>query len=307
MSIAIIGTGAIAEVHARAINHAGVKIDAVSGVEPDQVDLFAERFNISRKYLSTQELLEDDQVDAVIVATPSHLHAELTSLALESGKSVLCEVPLVLDLDSFQRVKSIAQVSNQVMAVAQTLRYSAPHMKLKELLVQDPSETVNIIIRNLMFRQENIGWTGVKRSWTDSVLWHHGAHAFDLASWLLGSKDVDLRMDKGPLWRNGEVMEVHGFLSDGPGRSATFNLSYHSRIASNDVVVITESDTYQIRNGVLFRNDQRISAETTWDEVLFDAVGRQDLAFINAVNSSAPSGYISIGEIEHVLHWLARP
>jgi 2-hydroxy-4-carboxymuconate semialdehyde hemiacetal dehydrogenase len=307
MSIAIIGTGAIAEVHARAINHAGMKIDAVSGVEPDQVDLFAERFNISRKYLSTQDLLKDDQVDAVIVATPSHLHAELTCLALESGKSVLCEVPLVLDLDSFQRVKAIAQSSNQVLAVAQTLRYSAPHMKLKELLLQNSAETLNVIIRNLMFRQENIGWTGVKRSWTDSVLWHHGAHAFDLASWLLGSTDLDARIDKGPLWRNGEVMEVHGFLSGGPAKSATLNLSYHSRIASNDVVVITEYDTYQITNGVLYRNDQQVSDVTTWDEVLFDAVGRQDVAFINAVNSNAPSGYISIGEIEHVLQWLAQP
>ena len=78
MGIAIIGTGAMAEVHAEALVRAGLSISAVSGVDEVQVAKFAERFGVQTRYRDSADLLTSDLVDSVIIATPSQYHAELT-------------------------------------------------------------------------------------------------------------------------------------------------------------------------------------------------------------------------------------
>ncbi len=306
MGIAIIGTGAIAEVHAEALTSAGTEIVAVSGIDADQVADFANRFKVRSRYQDQNELLQSDLVSAVIVATPSQFHSEITIEALKRDKAVLCEVPLALDWESYEKVQLTAGESKTFVAVAQTLRYSQPHLRLKEILTERHPELLNILIRNLMFRQENVGWTGVKRSWVDSVVWHHGSHAFDLASWLLSSQVIHAEIHEGPVWSNGQVMEVNGFLLTEAGHSATVSLSYHSRISQNDVVVITESDTYEISKGRLVHNDETLLSSAKPDYLFFDAVQRQDLAFSNALNTGDLSGVILVNQLEEIHRWLAR-
>jgi predicted dehydrogenase len=306
MGIAIIGTGAIAEVHAKALTNSGVLISAVSGVDQLQVKEFADRFGIKSRYQDSKELLENQSVTSVIIATPSQFHSQYTLEALEQNKPVLCEVPLAMKIEAFELVQKTAQERNVLTAVAQTLRYSLPHMRLKEILSEVQPETLNISVRNFMFRQENIGWTGVKRSWVDSVLWHHGSHSFDLAIWLLGATSFDSLIYVGPIWSNGQVMDVSGLFRTESGQTATVNLSYHSRISHNDVVVITETDTFEISQGRLTRNGELLVSPANGEESLADSVRRQDLAFIKAVDSGDLSEVISVDDLEVVYRLLAR-
>ena len=100
MGLGIIGTGAIAAVHAECMIDSDVPILGASGINQSEVEEFSKKFNVAKNYTNHLELLSDPNIDAVIVATPSDTHASISVDVLESGKAVLCEVPISLSLNS---------------------------------------------------------------------------------------------------------------------------------------------------------------------------------------------------------------
>ena len=304
MGLGIIGTGAIAAVHAECMVNSAVPILGVSGINESEVEEFAKRFNIGKKHSTHLELLADPNIDAVIVATPSDTHASISIDVLQSGKAVLCEIPIALSLNSYLEVRVEARRSKKLAAVSQTLRFSNAHIELKLILAGEKLKPSSVLIRTLMLRQENIGWTGVKRTWTDSVLWHHGAHAFDLALWLLEPTNPVADIRSGPKWGDQQVMDVNGRIESEDKRFASINLSYHSRHSKNDVVVITDTDTFEIVDGTLLRNGERITPALTNQQLLMNAVMKQDLTFLDAVKTGDYSQVITIESEFEVMSWL---
>lgn len=304
MGLGIIGTGAIAAVHAEGMIDATIPILGVSGINGSEVDEFSKKFKVERKYLNHLDLLSDSNIDAVIVATPSDTHASISIDVLQSGKAVLCEIPIALNLDSYLAVRKAARDAKKLAAVCQTLRFSHAHIELKRILKEENLQPLTVLIRNLMLRQENIGWTGVKRTWTDSVLWHHGAHTFDLALWLLEPTNPVIDIRSGPKWGNQQIMDINGSIQSDDKRLASINLSYHSRHQKNDVVVITESDTFEITSGALLRNGNRITPDVTNQQLLKSAVSTQDLSFLYAVKTGDHSQVITIDSQFDVMNLL---
>jgi len=294
LGLGIIGTGAIAAVHAECMIDAAIPILGVSGIDQSEVEEFAKKFSVAKSYLNHLDLLSDPNIDAVIVATPSDTHTNISIDVLESGKAVLCEIPISLSLNSYLRVRDAARASKNLAAVCQTLRFSSAHIELKKILKKENLKPLNVLIRNLMFRQENIGWTGAKRTWTDSVLWHHGAHSFDLALWLLEPTNPVVDIRSGPKWGDRQIMDINGRIESDDKRFATLSLSYHSRLQKNDVLVITESDTFEVTNGALIRNGEQITPDVPNQQLLKNAVAMQDLVFLNAVHTGDYSRVITI-------------
>ncbi len=306
MGLGIIGTGAIAAVHAQCMIDSNVPISSVSGINQSEVDEFAKKFNVAKTYLNHLDLLSDPSVDAVIVATPSDSHASISIDVLKSGKAVLCEVPLSLSFTSYLEVLEAARESKKLAAVCQTLRYSSAHLELKKILKSENLKPLSVLVRNLMLRQENIGWTGVKRTWTDSVLWHHGAHSFDIALWLLEPTSPVVDLKSGPIWGDQQIMEINGRIESDDKRFASLNLSYHSRHPKNDVVVITELDTFEVTNGALIRNGEQITPDVPNQQLLMNAVTKQDLAFLDAVHTGDHSQVITIESAYEVMNLLDK-
>ena len=294
MGLGIIGTGAIAAVHAECMIDSDVPILGASGINQSEVEEFSKKFNVAKNYTNHLDLLSDPNIDAVIVATPSDTHASISVDVLESGKAVLCEVPISLSLNSYLQVRDAARASKKLAAVCQTLRFSSAHIELKKILKKENLKPLNVLVRNLMLRQENIGWTGVKRTWTDSVLWHHGAHSFDLALWLLEPTNPVVDIRSGPKWGDQQIMDINGRIESDDKRSATLSLSYHSRLQKNDVLIITESDTFEVTNGALIRNGEQITPDVPNQQLLMNAVTKQDLAFLDAVHTGDHSQVITI-------------
>jgi 2-hydroxy-4-carboxymuconate semialdehyde hemiacetal dehydrogenase len=294
LGLGIIGTGAIAAVHAECMIDSDVPILGASGINQSEVEVFAKKFNVARSYTNHLDLLSDPNIDAVIVATPSDTHASISVDVLESGKAVLCEIPISLNLNSYLQVRDAARASKKLAAVCQTLRFSNANIELKKILKKENLKPSNVLVRNLMLRQENIGWTGVRRTWTDSVLWHHGAHSLDLALWLLEPTNPVVDIRSGPKWGDQQVMDINGRIESDDKRFATLNLSYHSRLQKNDVLVITESDTFEVTNGALIRNGEQIMPDVPNNQLLKNAVIMQDLAFLSAVHTGDYSQVITI-------------
>jgi 2-hydroxy-4-carboxymuconate semialdehyde hemiacetal dehydrogenase len=285
LGVAIVGPGAIGDVHATALAGNGIPILGVAGPVPAERNDFADKHNVTRRYAELDELLADDDINAVIVATPSHLHAGQSLRVLEAGKHVLSEIPLGLSLAEAESVAGRAERVDRVAMVGHTLHYWEPHRRLQETLSERGIVPSQVVMRSVMLRQSNVGWTGRVRDWTDSVLWHHGGHAVDAALWHLRDPGaVDVAGGCGPAWPGSETqMDVATVLTTADRRLATVSLSYHSRIALSDCLVISPDHTLFVTEGRLLLDGEVIYDAGGVAEAQSAAVAAQDLDFARAI------------------------
>jgi 2-hydroxy-4-carboxymuconate semialdehyde hemiacetal dehydrogenase len=288
--IAIVGPGAIGDLHAQALARLGVTPVAVAGPKPDELAEFASAHGIGRTYGALADLLADDAVDAVFVATPSQLHAEQALRVLESGRHVFCEIPVALSAADAEAVAAAAERAGRVAAVGHTLRYWEPHRRLQDRLEETGTLPTMVVVRQLTLRQTDVGWTGKQRDWTDSALWHHGWHAVDAALWhLRPPAPVTVAGTAAPPWPgSGSPMDIAAALATSDGRLATVSMSYHSREAVSDFLVIAPERTLMVTGAVLRENGEVVYDGGDVGTVQFDAVTAQDRAFLDAVAGGPP-------------------
>lgn len=289
VKIGIIGPGDVAQVHVHALRAARAEIVAIAGVDEASGEEFARRWDIPRSVVGAEALVALD-VDAVVVATPSPLHSKHALAAISAGKHVLCEIPLATDLTEARRVVQAADEVGVVVMVAQTLRFCEPFARLRQMVESGEIAIEHLVSRRLLLRQRDEGWSGNARDWTDSILWHHAGHQLDLALWLLNI-DSDSARDAvegrlGRRWKgNGQPMDLSIRVTAPDGRLATLALSYHSRAAAEDCIVITADETFTIVDGTLLRNGHPILEGHSDDDMKKRAIDAQDAAFVEAVRT----------------------
>ena len=121
---ALVGTGFMGWVHCEALRRIGVGVAGVLGSTQQKSDAMAERYGIARAYANYDELLADDCVDVVHVATPNKTHFPLCRDALKSGKHVLCEKPLAMtSAQSAELVQLAANHPHLAAAVNYNMRF----------------------------------------------------------------------------------------------------------------------------------------------------------------------------------------
>ncbi|MFI6299168.1 Gfo/Idh/MocA family protein [Nonomuraea sp. NPDC050790] len=327
--LGIVGPGAIAERHAAALTEAGADLVAVAGPDREQTAAFAARFGIGRTYGAAADLYAHPGLDAVVIATPHAHHAAQTMAALDAGLHVLCEIPLALSLADAEAVAGRARAAGRQVAVAHTLRFCRPYLRVKEEIERGALHATHVVARTLMLRQDDTGMGGRPRGWTDDVLWHHGAHTVDAALWLLGATHADPHGTRaemqgtgfeahgtgvevhgtcGEPWRDGPPMDAGAVLRVPGGALATIALSYHSRLPARELTVIGEERTLHLSGGLLREHDGTVLADCG-DRMEADGLARQDADFLDAITTGRPPG-CSVADIlpaMRVLHeWGAR-
>ena len=126
-----IGVGKRGSAHlTRLVARSDVTVGAVCDIDPSARDAAqsAARTDNPRSYADYREMLRQEDIDAVLIATPCYLHAEMSAAALEAGKHVFCEKPLAISADQVKLVLDAARKSKAVFQIGQQLR-SSPHMQ----------------------------------------------------------------------------------------------------------------------------------------------------------------------------------
>lgn len=133
LRIALLGTGSIAQVvHLPILSTLpGVVLQGVADADEPRARAIAQRMGIPRVYESDEAAIESDEVDAVVICTPSHLHEELAIMAMRAGKDVLVEKPIAFTAEGADRVCSVAQETGRCLMVAMNYRYRPDTMALK--------------------------------------------------------------------------------------------------------------------------------------------------------------------------------
>ncbi|MEZ5906756.1 MAG: Gfo/Idh/MocA family oxidoreductase [Geminicoccaceae bacterium] len=215
---------------------------AVAGAD----EAFAAEHGYAKATTDLASMLADPAIDAVVVASPSEAHVEHCLAVLAAGKHVLLEIPIAMDLAGAERVAAAAAASDRVVAVCHPWRHRPEMVAVKARLDAGEERLGMVEGRFIIHRLENIGSTGYRRSWTDNILWHHGAHLIDLACWMMDGYDEVTGYMAPVDPRTGIPMTTEITLARKDGVSAHLLLTYLSRIRQNDGTVLTDRDGYQV-------------------------------------------------------------
>jgi len=135
VKLGLIGTGGIAQAHCRAISNIdGVKIIAASDIVKEKVERTAKQWDISKTFTDYNEMLKMDEIDAVLVCTPTAIHSPPTVASLNAGKHVLCEKPMEATLDAATAMVRAAHENDRILMIALKLRFSPQVKKAKEII-----------------------------------------------------------------------------------------------------------------------------------------------------------------------------
>src|ERR1044071_4145887 len=193
MKICVAGTGAMGEIHAKALAKIeGVEIVSIAGrTQPSAAD-FAAKWKIPFASSNLEECVDRPGVDAVILTTPSDQHHDQTLMALGKGKHVQVEIPMALNLADSQRMLDAANKAGKTLMVTHTRRFSSPHREIRRRILDGTFHLHHMVVETYFFRRTNLNMHGEPRSWVDNLLWHHGCHSVDLAYWLLDEPDFEV-------------------------------------------------------------------------------------------------------------------
>jgi len=231
MRICVAGAvGAFGTKHLDALGRIdGVEVTSVVGGAPDDVDAFARERGIGHATKDLAESLARDDVDAVILATPTQLHAEQTIACLEAGKHVLCEIPMADSLEDSQRVVEAQKRTGLVAMVDHVRRFNPSHQWLHNKFRSGELNLQQLDVQTYFFRRTNTNAKGEPRTWTDHLLWHHACHTVDLFQYQTGGPAVQSFGLQGPMHPDlGIAMDMTIGMKSESGALCTLSLSFNN-------------------------------------------------------------------------------
>ncbi|MBN2625627.1 MAG: Gfo/Idh/MocA family oxidoreductase [Spirochaetales bacterium] len=112
----------------------GSELTAVARKDASLAESFAREFGVDRWYADWRDLLKDDEIEAVYIATPVYLHAEQAVAAAEAGKHVLCEKPLALDAAGCDRIIDACSAAGVTLGTAYYRHFYPLVLRVKEII-----------------------------------------------------------------------------------------------------------------------------------------------------------------------------
>lgn len=234
MKVCLAGEGAQGMTYMQALQAVdGVEVAALAGGLEADTAAFAEQWNIPFWSLDLEACLSCENIEAVILATPSQVHVAQCELALNMGKHVQVEIPYALNLADAERLAGLVEGAGRVGMVAHTRRYSRAPREILRRLRAGELHLHHIVSETYFFRRTNENRFGKERTWVDDLLWHHGCHVVDMIYWLFDDPNMEVWGQVGPDHADlGIPMDLTIGMRDRAGRLATAALSFnnHGRI-----------------------------------------------------------------------------
>jgi 2-hydroxy-4-carboxymuconate semialdehyde hemiacetal dehydrogenase len=230
MKLALAGPGAFGTRHLEALARTpGAEVALVVGQDADQTRSAAERFGVGGWSLELAAALERPDIEAVILATPTPLHARQAALCLAAGKPVLVEIPLADNLADAEMAAEAARRSGLAAMCGHTRRFNPSHRWLRRRIAAGELKLLQLDVQTQFMRRSNLNALGQPRSWTDHLLWHHAAHTVDLFRVQTGEPCAVARGLAGrPHPDLGVAMDMSIQLKTPSGALCTLSLSFNN-------------------------------------------------------------------------------
>ena len=229
MRIALAGAGAFGEKHLDGLkNIDGVEIVSIISRTAEQAAAVAEKYGAKHSSTVLEDALARDDVDAVILCTPTQMHAAQAIACMNAGKHVQVEIPLCDSWADAEAVVAKQRETGLVCMVGHTRRFNPSHQYVHNKIVAGELNLQQMDVQTYFFRRTNINAKGQPRSWTDHLLWHHAAHTIDLFAYQAGPI-VAAHAMQGPLHPElGIAMDMSIQLKAQSGAICTLSLSFNN-------------------------------------------------------------------------------
>ena len=229
MKIALAGAGAFGEKHLDGLKLIdGVEVVSLVGRRLEPTQAIADKYGIGHATTDLADSLARDDVDAVILCTPTQMHAAQAIQCMDAGKHVQVEIPLADSLADAEAVLAKAQETGLTCMVGHTRRFNPSHQYLHDRITAGELAVQQMDVQTYFFRRKNMNAKGEPRSWTDHLLWHHAAHTVDLFAYQAGPI-VQANAIQGPLHPElGIAMDMSIQLRSESGAICTLSLSFNN-------------------------------------------------------------------------------
>lgn len=230
MNVLMVGEGAFANKHMDAIAHIddATVVGIVGGVA-EATQKVAEARGLKYWSTSLEEGLNQPGVDAVILATPTPMHASQAIQVLDAGKHVLVEIPMADNLADSEALVKTRQQTGLVAMAGHTRRFNPSHQYMRNKITNGELSIQQMDVQTFFFRRKNLNALGEPRSWTDHLLWHHACHTVDLFQYQTGEVASEVFALQGPVHPElGIAMDMTIGLKVPSGAVCTLSLSFNN-------------------------------------------------------------------------------
>lgn len=230
IKVALAGAGAFGIKHLDGIkNIPDVEVISLISRDLAKTQEVADKYGIKHVTTDLADSLAIQELDAVILCTPTQMHAAQTKACLQAGKHVQVEIPLCDVLKEGEEVLALQKQAGKVAMVGHTRRFNPSHQYVHKKIQAGEFNIQQMDVQTYFFRRTNMNALGQPRSWTDHLLWHHAAHTVDLFAYQAGSPIVKANAVQGPIHKDlGIAMDMSIQLQAANGAICTLSLSFNN-------------------------------------------------------------------------------
>src|SRR6218665_716771 len=310
IKVALAGAGAFGIKHLDGImNIDGVEVGSLVSRDLEKTREVAQRYGIGHVTTELADSLALPEVDAVILCTPTQMHASQTLACLDAGKHVQVEIPLCDVLAEGEQVLRRPQQTGLVAMCGHTRRFNPSHQWVHKKIAAGEFNIQQMDVQTYFFRRTNMNALGQARSWTDHLLWHHAAHTVDLFAYQAGSPIVKANAVQGPIHPTlGIAMDMSIQLQAANGAICTLSLSFNNEGPLGTFFrYIGDTGTYIARYDDLF-NGKEEKIDVSRVDVSMNGIELQDREFFAAIREGREpnSSVAQVLPCYQVLHQLEQ-
>ena len=285
MKVGLAGQGAFGIKHLEAIQKIpGIEVITLTGGNQEATKEVAQKFGIPHYTGDLADSLKQPGLDAMILATPTQMHATQAIQCLKAGKHVHVEIPLADSLKDAEAVMQAQKETGLIAMCGHTRRFNPSHQWIRKKIVAGELNVLQMDVQTYFFRRTNMNALGKPRSWTDHLLWHHAAHTVDLFQYQTGQEATVARGVQGPMHPDLNIaMDMSIQLKVASGAVCTLSLSFNNDGPLGTFFrYICDNGTYLCRYDDLF-NGKNEQIDVSKVDVSMNGIELQDREFFAAI------------------------
>lgn len=273
----------------------GVEVTSVMGPTKAKIEAFAAERGIAHAGTTLEECIARDDVDAVILSTPTSMHAAQAIACMKAGKHVLVEIPMADTLADSQEIVRVQKETGKIAMAGQVRRFNPSHQWIHNKIKAGELTLQQLDVQTYFFRRTNTNAKGEPRTWTDHLLWHHACHTVDLFQYQTGGPAVEAFGLQGPKHPDlGIAMDMSIGLKAENGAICTLSLSFNNDGPLGTFFrYICDNGTYIARYDDLFDGEEN-QIDLSGVAVSNNGIELIDREFISAVQEGrSPNGAVA--------------
>ena len=288
MKIGVAGQGAFGQKHLEAIsNIPGIEVITLAGGDQVGTQQVARKFKIPHWTGDLAESLKQPGLEAMILATPTQMHARQGEQCMRAGKHVQIEIPIADTLADSKRLVQVQKETSLICMGGHTRRFNPSHQYVHKKIKAGELKIQQMNVQTYFFRRTNMNAAGKPRSWTDHLLWHHACHTVDLFQYQTGELVSECYAVQGPFHPELKIAMDMGIVMKVPsGAICTLSLSFNNKGPLGTFFrYICDNGTFIARYDDLLDGEEK-NIDVSKVDVSMNGIELQDREFFAAIREN---------------------